>query len=395
MSKDIKHIKRCTEIINVMMGKDAMTLPEITTLVNISLPIVTNVVNDLVNSGELIQLPDLDKQQAGRPAALFKINPEAAYTIGAELGRIYSNFVVLDYSQNKIFEYHTNSILDNNADKTISALKRNIENILTETGISKNLLLGIGIAIPGIVQGDKGISQTYMVVKDKPLNKYLEEKLGVKVRIEHDVKSMALGEYYYGFAQNVKNALYINYGWGLGAGIIMNGKLYYGNDRFAGEFGHIPLSPNGELCYCGKQGCLETISSGRAITKKVNKQLAEGASSILLKSKELTELVDPNEIIKAANKGDQFSIEILEEAGRYLGIGIAILINLFNPGHIIIGGTISQVAVYVLDSLKNNALKHSIVQLNKNVVFKISELKNNAASLGVARLTSIENCYKD
>jgi len=389
---DEKFLSRSREILTSMMDRGALTIPEITSSVGMSLPIVTEVINQLVKAGKLVELTGVEKPQAGRPPTLYKLNAEAGYTIGIELGRISSNCVVLDYSQKMIFEYHRKSILSKDNESIFLELEKLINHLLKEVGITKKQLLGIGISIPGIVQGETGTSQTYLKVENNLLLDHLEKRLGVRVRIEHDVKSMALGEIHYGAAQNVNNALYINYGWGLGIGIIMNGQLYYGNEGFAGEFGHIPLVPNGELCYCGKQGCLETISSGRAITKLVNDRLSAGASSMILKSKKMAEKVDPIDILKAANQGDQFAIEILEEAGKYLGIGIAILINLFNPGHIIIGGTISQVASYLLDSLKNNAMKHSIVQLNKNVIFEISDLKNNSGALGVARLTSIKYC---
>lgn len=392
MKTDKKFLKRCQEIICVMMGKEPLTLPEITSLVNISLPIVTTVVNELVNTGKFLQIMDSEKQQAGRPPALFSLNPATGYTIGAELGRVHSNYVVLDYNQNKIYEYHTDSILSVDNEFTINEFEKVINQILVETKLAKDQLLGIGVAVPGLVQGEKGISKTYLSFENQTLQEYLEKRLGVTIRVEHDAKSMVYGEKYYGSAQKVKDAIYIHYGWGLGIGIVMNGEIYYGSEGFAGEFGHIPVIPNGELCHCGKQGCLETVSSGRAITKLVNEKLETGASSMLLKSKHSPGKVDLIDILEAANQGDQFSIEILEEAGKYLGIGIAILINIFNPGHIIIGGAISQLASYLIDTLKNNAMKHSIVQLNKNVIFEISDLKNNAGSLGVARLTSIENC---
>ena len=205
---------------------------------------------------------------------------------------------------------------------------------------------------------------------------------------------MTLGEQFYGAARNVENAIFLNYGWGVGIGIIINGELYYGNDGYAGEFGHIKILPEGELCYCGKNGCLETLSSGRAITKKVREKLSSGSSSLLLKYVDNIENIKTPDILKAANDGDQFSIEILEEAGRYLGIGIGILINIFNPEKIIIGGTLSDVAGYLLNFVKNNAMKHSLVQLNNNINFEISKFTNNAGSLGIARLTAMENCYK-
>lgn len=392
MKNDDKFKKRSKSILRVMMGRDSLTIPEITNHVDMSLPIVTSVIMELVRLGKLTEIKDLPAQSAGRPPVLYKLNPNAGYTIGVELGRIYTNFVMLDYTQTKVNEFHTESLLSKDLEQVVSRIDEVIINFLSEKGAQKDKLLGLGISIPGLVQGEKGISKTYLKLDEMTLREVLEKGLGIKVRIEHDVKSMTIGEMYYGDIKDAQNVLCINYGWGLGVGIITNGQIYYGNDGFAGEFGHIPLAPNDDLCYCGKQGCLETISSGRAITKRVIEKLSAGASSMILKSKKVPEEVDPIDILKAANKGDQFSIEILEEAGKYLGIGIAVLINLFNPGLIIIGGTISQVAGYLIDSLKNNAMKHSIVELNKNVVFKISDLKNNAASLGVARLTSIEYC---
>ena len=137
---------------------------------------------------------------------------------------------------------------------------------------------------------------------------------------------------------------------------------------------------------------METVASGRAITKKVREKISAGASSIILNTIVDPDKIGPRDILKAANKGDQFSIEILEEAGKYLGIGIAMLINIFNPEKIIIGGTFTQVASYILDVAKSNAMKHSLTQLNNNVNFEISNLSNNSGALGVARLTAIENC---
>jgi len=130
-----------------------------------------------------------------------------------------------------------------------------------------------------------------------------------------------------------------------------------------------------------------------AITKNVKEKILAGASSMILNNVANPENIGPLDILNAANKGDQFSIEILEEAGKYLGIGIAMLINIFNPEKIIIGGTFTQVASYILDVTKSNAMKHSLTQLNKSVSFGISNLANNASALGVARLTAMENCF--
>ena len=155
-------------------------------------------------------------------------------------------------------------------------------------------------------------------------------------------------------------------------------------DGYAGEFGHIQVIPDGDLCYCGKKGCLETVSSSRAIAHIAKARISEGATTMLSGENINIEQIDSKMVFEAANRGDQFSIEIIEEAGRYLGSGIAVLINLFNPSLIILGGGVSNAAPYLLDSIKSNAMKHSLVQLNKKVRFVTSKLGNKAGALGVA-----------
>ncbi|MBK7979287.1 MAG: ROK family protein [Ignavibacteriae bacterium] len=389
-----KRNERIIEIIKILMNNEKMTLAEITKKANQSLPKVTETINLMKESNIVIEIDSDNIAAMGRPSQKFKLNSAYGYFLGIDLGRIHTNFVVLDYSQKKIFENHIPTLLQLDTKEVANKLGININQILREVKIPKSKLMGIGVSIPGIVNSIMGTSETYLKLENKTIQEYFSEQFKNIVRIEHDVKSMALGEIYYGKYTDLKNALYLNFGWGLGLGIIFNGELYYGKDSYCGEFGHIPVIPNGELCYCGKIGCLETVSSGRAITKKVRDKISGGASSMILNN-----ITDPNkiealDILKAANKGDQFSIEILEEAGKYLGIGIAMLINIFNPEKIIIGGTFTQVASYILDIAKSNAMKHSLTQLNKNVQFQISSLSNSSGALGVARLTAIENCYK-
>jgi predicted NBD/HSP70 family sugar kinase len=389
-----KKKERIQEIIKTLMYHEKMTLAEITNNVNLSLPKVTEIVTEL---RELKIINDLlldDLPLMGRPSQKFKLNSDYGYFLGIDLGRIHTNIVVLDYSQKKIYEDHLEPLINQDTKVVAKKLHVIINQILREQNISLNKVMGIGVSLPGIVDSNKGISHTYLKIEDLTIREYFEEVFKVKVRIEHDVKSMTLGELYYGKEKGLENGLYLNFGWGLGLGIIINKELYYGKDSYCGEFGHVPVVPNGELCYCGKTGCLETVASGKAITKNVREKISAGASSMILNKINDPEKIGPLDILKAANKGDQFSIEILEEAGRYLGIGIAMLINIFNPEKIIIGGTFTQVASYILDVAKSNAMKHSLTQLNKSVKFEISNLRNNASALGVARLTALENCMK-
>ena len=273
---------RYNEIITSMMSFDKMTLAEITNHVDLSLPKVTEIIKELEKRNIVEGVLNEDISTMGRPSQRYRLNSNYGYFIGIDLGRIYSNFIVLDYSQKKIYENHIETLLNYDTKVVVKKLNIIVNQILREVKITKDKLIGIGVSLPGIVDGKQGISHTYLKIDKPNLRNYLEDVFKVKVRIEHDVKSMTLGELYYGREKLLENGLYLNFGWGLGLGIIINKQLYYGNNSYCGEFGHIPVISNGELCYCGKTGCLETVASGRAITKKVREKLSAGASSMIL-----------------------------------------------------------------------------------------------------------------
>jgi len=249
-------------------------------------------------------------------------------------------------------------------------------------------VLGIGVSIPGLVQGPLGISNTYLNFNEKSIKDVLEDRFEKPVHVEHDAKAMALGELWFGSARGRQNVLCVNIGWGLGLGIIINGKIYYGSHFYAGEFGHLQIIPNGNLCYCGKRGCIETYASGKAIAQNARDKISDGAQSTLSKMDVKLDEIDAKMIIEAANSGDQFSIEILEDAAGYLGYGIAQLINMFNPELVIFGGRIATVKSFILNKIISTSVKHSLTHLNENIEFEVSQLGTKVGALGVAVLAA-------
>jgi glucokinase-like ROK family protein len=264
-----------------------------------------------------------------------------------------------------------------------------VDQILRQARVPRKLLLGIGVSIPGIVRGREGVSVTYLNFGETSVRDILERRLKKRVHIEHDAKAMTLGELWFGEARNVSNALCLNIGWGLGMGILADGKLYYGRDGYAGEFGHIQAVPDGPLCYCGKRGCLETVASGEAIARIASARIVGGSLSMLKDIvKGGSEKIDAQQVVKAASMGDQFSIDLLEEAGRYIGEGVGKLINLFNPEIIILGGRVSGAAQFILDPIRAAATRQSLVQLSRGVSFVVSSLGTKAGALGVAMMAA-------
>lgn len=385
-----KNAIRRNLILRALLTNGQMSLTELKNETGITLPVVSKIIDGLKKNNLVVDVDSFEQVQAGRPPSVVKINGSAGYIMGIDLDRIYTHFVIIDLEQNDALRYDIRKTFLSNDESILDELEREIQEVLNTAKIDKSALLGIGISVPGIVNGPAGISKSYLNFGDRPLKEILSSKFKKPVHIEHDVKAMALGELWFGGARGKDNVLCLKIDWGIGLGIVINGRIYYGSDSYSGEFGHLNIqNTNGELCYCGKRGCLETVASGRAMIKKVKEKLAGGLDSLILKETESSDDIDSRSIVEAANKGDQFALEVLEEMAQYIGYGTGILVNLFNPEIIVLGGYIASEAPPVFtDIIRMNSVKRSLSQLNKNVVFSRSKLGKYGGALGVAMLAA-------
>jgi glucokinase-like ROK family protein len=380
---------RKNRILRTLLEEGRLSLTDVAKRTGISLPMVSRLAAALREERLIVTGEGGKIDRAGRPPIVAQLDGDAGYVLGFDLGHRNTNIVLINLEQHIVVERHMESPLLGNDPEIVGWLAERIEESLVEAKVPRAKLLGIGLSIPGIVRGREGVSESYLNFGTRPLREVLAAEFKKPVHIEHDAKAMALGERWFGAAKNMNDVLCLNIGWGLGLGIIAEGRLYYGRDGYAGEFGHLQVVPNGLLCACGKRGCLETVASGKAIARVARERLLGGAPSRLLEKARVPALdVDAEQVVAAAMAGDQFSIEILEEAGRYLGEGIAKLINLFNPELIILGGRVSNAKHFILDPVRGTALKQSLTQLNRNVEFTISDLGTKSGALGVAMLAA-------
>jgi predicted NBD/HSP70 family sugar kinase len=179
---------------------------------------------------------------------------------------------------------------------------------------------------------------------------------------------------------------FINVSWGLGLGLIVDGKLYYGKSGFSGEFGHINAFDNEVICHCGKKGCLETEASGLFLHQRILEKIAEGHSSVLEKKIKKNQAVKLDDIIDAANHDDMLAIELIETVGRNLGKHIATLINLFNPESVIIGGSVALTGDYLLLPIRSAVRRYSLNLISKDTKILLSELGDEAGIIGACLL---------
>jgi predicted NBD/HSP70 family sugar kinase len=197
---------------------------------------------------------------------------------------------------------------------------------------------------------------------------------------------MAFGEFCIGAVKSEKNVLFINLDYGLGVGIMIDGQLYYGKSGFSGEFGHIPFFKNEQICHCGKKGCLETEASGAALLRRFHEKRKAGAGSILPAEGKNIEDISLEDIIDACNQEDTLAIECVEEIGEKLGKAMAVLINIFNPELVILGGVLSTTNDYIRLPIKSALNKYALSLVSNDTQLKISKLGNLAGVNGACLL---------
>ncbi|HSJ11048.1 MAG TPA: ROK family protein, partial [Gillisia sp.] len=269
-------------------------------------------------------------------------------------------------------------------------------NLIETSKIDTGKLLGIGISMPGLVSSKEGKNFTYFLTgqESESLQAALKKRFNKPVYILNDAKSACLAEFRFGQAKNKSDVLVISMDWGVGLGIIMDGKMHTGTSGFAGEFGHIPMIENGKLCHCGKRGCLETVASGIALVERAKEGLGQGQTSVLRSmTNDDPEKLEPEIIIEAANRGDQFAINVLSEIGINLGKGIAILIQIFNPELIILEGKIAEAKQFITTPIQQSINTYCMIQLKERTTISLSEMGPNSSLLG-STVAVVNNVFK-
>ena len=360
---------------------NAITITEIAKELNISVPKATELVSSMVEENIL---KDEGKQDStgGRRANAFGLMANAGYFLGIDIKLHHVNFGLMDLKKGMVTLEEKVPYRLMNTEDALLELFQLIQHFLDQHQQYKKNLIAIGLNIPGRINPRTGHNYNHFNFREEPLSEIIYEKFGIPTTIENDSKAMVFGEFFHADASNEKNAILINLDYGIGMGILIDGKIYHGKSGFSGELGHIPLFDNEIICHCGKKGCLETEASGIALLRKFKERIQAGSTSLAFDGTRAIETITLQNIIEAAKNEDTLCIEILEELGEKLGKAIAIVINIFNPETVILGGTLSETGEYLRFSAKStlNRLSHSIV--NNDTSLKVSQLGEKAGVLG-------------
>ncbi len=382
----IEYLLSYSEAIKCLYYNNVLTSADISNYIGKSIPHTIKVLNELIKEGYVTE-KGFANSSGGRKPLNYSLIAETHYLLSVAMDQFSAQMVVVDMNNNFVsqverYEFDIHLL---QPQTFVDQLKHFIE----KSGISKTNILGIGITMPGFVDTDAGINYTYLKITGQTLVEYIQQNISIPVFLDNDSTAIALAEQKFGVAAHIKNVMVLNLGWGIGLGMILNGKIFRGNNGLAGEFSHIPLFKNGKLCDCGKHGCLETEASLIAVTATAKEGVKQGQITSLANYAD----INADIIIAEAIKGDVFSVKLISEAAYHVGEGLAILIHLMNPGAIVLSGKGSIVGRLWLAPIQQAINEHCIPMLTHYTEFIISNLNTKAQLIGGAALV-VENFGK-
>ncbi|KMK76230.1 ROK family transcriptional regulator [Alkalihalobacillus pseudalcaliphilus] len=345
---------------------------------------VTNIVQDLLEE-KMIKEGENGSSQGGRKPILLSIDDRSKYIIGIDIGAFEVRMAITNLQAVIIRkkDLPLSAKLDNSL--FLSYIEESIQNIIEESRLDKQAIVGIGIGMHGVVNAELGtaiFAPNFQLV-DVPIKSYLETKVQIPVYVENDVRAFTLGESWFGAGKGINHFICVNVGVGIGAGIIYNGELYRGSNHIAGEFGHTLIDIKGEKCSCGRIGCLETVASGKALVEYV---LQEKDNDYIMQQVNSSEQLTGELIFQCANQGDPCAIRILAKVGYFLGVGVTNLINLINPECIIVGGGVAKAGGFVLEEMRRVVKDNALTNDARNTIIIESELKDEGTLIGAVTL---------
>jgi predicted NBD/HSP70 family sugar kinase len=382
--RDLRKSNRSRALWQVFLN-GPLTRQEVGDLSGLSTATVSNLVAALEAEGVVAEV-GLEDSNGGRPRGLLQVNPGYGYVIGVDVGETAFLVELFDFRL-QLRARHTSvtdmAVLD--PEDAVRHITGGIESVIAESGVDRQAILGVGVAVPGLVEHEHregavvdGQSVGWHAV---PLEAMLHDRTGLPILVDNGAKTLGQAEKWFGAARGTDNAVIVLLGIGVGTCIISNGEVYRGATSSAGEWGHTKVVVGGRACRCGADGCLEAYVGAGAIAARYSE----------LKSRRVTNSPAELEarvagIIDAAGR-DPAAAQVLEETVSYLGAGIADLVNLFNPERVAVGGWLGQaLSDALLPDVREAARRQALRLPFSRVEIVKAELGKDAVALGAATL---------
>ena len=380
-------------VLDIVRHGEANTRPEIMRRTGLGRAVTVQRVEELIERGLFVE-DGLAASSGGRSPRALRFNAGAGHTLVADLGATSIGVGIADLSGNLIEQHEEPADITRGP----QAILGRVDELFAELSHRADRALGdrwgIGIGIPGPVEFATGRPTSPPIMPgwdDFPVRERFADRHRVPVWVDNDVNLMAIGEYRSGVARGHDAVIFIKIGTGIGAGILIDGKLHRGSQGSAGDVGHIQVTDDPSIiCRCGNRGCLEAIAGGAALARDGSQAAREGRSPILARLLAERGRIEATEVGWAAAHGDAVSRELISTAGRRIGLMVATLVNALNPSLVVIGGGVAGVGDALIASVRETVYARSLPLATRDLLIVRSSLDDEAGRIGAASLVADE-----
>lgn len=364
-------------VLNLIRETGAISRADIVRQTNLSATTVSALANVLLESGFVHEI-GMGESSGGRPPILLQFDYKFRHVIGVDMGATHLTVVVMDLNGVVVARQYSKFPVSQDPSGTTAVMQQLIAQVIQEANLAQNVILGVGIAIPAPLEGetlDKLSSLILPAWEGYDLVNILSDALHLPVYLDNDANAGVIAEKWWGYGRSFANLAYIKLGTGVGSGLIVNNQVYRGDGGTAGEIGHTTIDTNGPLCRCGNRGCLESFVGAPAVIAEIGRSAPDICPEGGLTIEAITAQTE-HPIVKAT----------LQNIGFYVGIAIANLVNLFNPGLITLGGEIMEAGDTFLDAIRESVQKRAMPKAAQEVTIAVSQLGNDTVAMGAATL---------
>ncbi len=380
--RDLRRSNRSRALWQIFLN-GPLTRQEVGTMAGLSPATVSNLVAALESEGVVAEV-GLEDSNGGRPRGLLQVNPEYGYVIGVDVGENAFLAELFDFGLH-MRARHTSvtdmAVLD--PQDAVSHIVQGIESVIAESGVDERAILGVGVAVPGLVEHlrDAVVHGQSVGWQAVPLEAMLRGQISLPILVDNGAKTLGQAERWFGAARSTGDVVIILLGIGAGACVISNGEVYRGATSSAGEWGHTTIMVGGRTCRCGAQGCLEAYVGAGAVAARYSelkrRRVTTGPGGL---EEQIAAIID-------ARQRDPAAAQVVEETVTYLGAGIADLVNLFNPERVVVGGWLGQaLSEELLPPIREAAGRHALHLPFSRVEIVKADLGKDAVALGAATL---------
>ena len=356
-------------IADTLLASGPSTQAELARQTGLSTATISNIVRIMSDAGIVETEPTTS---SGRRALLVRLSNRSAVAVGIDFGRRHLRIAITTLGYDVVAEENIELTMGHRAEEGIETASSLLAKMLADNDIAHSSVLGVGVGIPGPIDRRAG-----RVVQGAILPEWvgielaeLEEGLRFPVVFDNDANLGALAEVTWGPHSEVDNLVFVKVGSGIGAGLILNGRPFYGGLGITGEIGHDTITDNGVVCHCGNRGCLETVAS----------------TSVMLDLLARSGVTRVGQIVSRARAGDSATLRVLDDAGLAVGRALASVANLINPEVIVIGGPLAELGDLFLGSIERGLMRHAVPSVGESTRLVMSSLGERAEALGAAAL---------